>query len=444
MVDIGRENTPISAASLGARAEDRRDAGRAVARGSARRFLLLGGPFGPFFRLLARRLEQRGAEVFRVNLHAADAVNWGLRRATRFNHPHNEWPAWLARYINLHGISDVVVYGDCQFYNRTALEVARALQVERHVFELGYFRPDWVTYEKDGVNGHSSLPRDPVAILREGAELAGNVAAHEKIGAITPYHVTHTILDYFSDFLGRFAFFRYHWPYLHGPLAQATGTVLRTLRVQLARGRQKRQIADLRREARPYYLCLLQREGDSQILFHSAFGSVAGFYEAVMQDFARHAPASTLLVLKNHPLDPGVQNHGRHILRLARVLGIDSRVRFFDGGSLAELARPARGVITINSTAGISAVQFGVPTIAMGDAIYNLPGLTHQGGLQSFWRDAERPDMDLFRAFHRLVLARTQINGNYYSPRGRRIALNACADRLMQAAPAAAQAQPAR
>jgi capsular polysaccharide export protein len=402
-----------------------------LSHGHKRHFLLLGGPFGPFFHQLGRVLEARGARVFRIHLHAADAINWGVGPATRFNRPHGEWPSFLTRYLKENAITDLVVYGDCQFYNRTALGVAGILSVRRHVFELGYFRPDWITYERDGVNGHSSLPRDPAAVLREGETIAGGILAHEKVGIITPYHVFHTIADYLGDFLGRFAFFRYHWPYLHGPLAQAVGTVLRTLRVQLARGRQRRQIADLRDSGWPYYLCLLQREGDSQILFHSPFGSVAGFYEAVMQDFARNAPANTLLVFKNHPLDPGVQNHGRHIKRMARVLGIGARIRFFDGGNLADLARPARGVITINSTAGISAIQFGVPTITLGNAIYNLGGLTHQGGLAAFWREPERPDPNLFRAFQRLVHARTQINGNYYAPRGRRLALAACADRLM-------------
>ncbi|HWD28515.1 MAG TPA: capsular biosynthesis protein [Rhizomicrobium sp.] len=430
MVDIARDSAQLTAAvSLAASSRP-----IAVPRGAARRFLLLGGPFGPFFRQLAELLETRGARVLRINLHAADAVNWGWRKATRFNRPYGEWPAWLGRYLSDNGVTDLVVYGDCQFYNRTALDVARGLGVRRHVFELGYFRPDWVTYEPDGVNGHSSLPRTAAGILREAA--TAEPAPHEKIGVIMPWHVAHTMLDYFSDFLGRPAFFRYHWPYLHGPLAQAFGTVTRVLRVQLERGRQKRQIAGLRRDARPYYLCLLQREGDSQILFHSPFGSVAGFYEAVMQDFARHAPAGTLLVFKNHPLDPGVRNHGRQIARMARVLGIEERIRFFDGGNLAELARPARGVITTNSTAGIAAVQFGVPTITLGAAIYDVPGLTHQDGLATFWHDAQRPDPELFRAFHRLVLARTQINGNYYSPRGRRIVLAVCADRLM-AAPAA-------
>ena len=390
-----------------------------------RRFLLLGGPFGPFFRELAGALEARGAAVHRVNLHGAEAVNWGRRRAVRFNRPHGEWASWIARYMDDHAITDLVVYGDCQFYHRTALAEAGGLGARRHVFEHGYFRPDWITCERDGVNGFSRLPRDPAAILREAAAIDGAAAAHEKVGTITPYHVAHTMRDHVLYGLGRPAFGHYRWPYPNGAATQALGHARRALRLML---RRKRHVAP---PAAPYYLCLLQREGDSQILFHSPFASVAGFYEHVMQNFARHAAEDATLLIKNHPLDPGIHDHGRRIARFASALGLDGRVRFVDGGSLAELARPARGVVTINSTAGISTVQFGVPTIALGAAVYAMPGLTFQDGLERFWSEAARPDMTLFHAFHRLVLARTQINGNFYSPRGRRMALAPSAERLM-------------
>ncbi len=439
MADFVHENraVPVDAAPL--QVSDGRRAPESAARAPGRRFLLLGGPFGSFFGMLGDALRARGAHVFRVNLHGAEAINWGLRASVRFNRPFAEWPGWIAQYMAREGITDLVVYGDCQIYTRAALDAARRLGVVRHVFESGYFRPDWVTYEANGVNGYSGLPRDPGTIRREGGALERD-AAHEKIGTITPWHVKNAFFDYFKFALGWPLFFRYRWPYLHGQIAQAFGSTARLIRVNLGRARVRRQTEELRRQPRPYYLCLLQREGDSQILFHSGFGSVAGFYEAVMQDFVRNAPANALLVFKNHPLDPGVHNHGKRIFRLARTLNVESRVRFFDSGNLADLAKPARGVVTINSTAGISTVQFGVPTIALGDAIYNMPGLTHQGGLASFWRAAERPDVELFRAFHRLVLARTQINGNFYAPRGQRIALEACANRLMQAADVAAAA----
>ena len=39
-----------------------------------RRVLLLQGPIGPFFRRLARFLEQHGTDVFKINFNAGDAL----------------------------------------------------------------------------------------------------------------------------------------------------------------------------------------------------------------------------------------------------------------------------------------------------------------------------------------------------------------------------------
>src|SRR5262249_48698014 len=155
--------------------------------------------------------------------------------------------------------------------------------------EHGYFRPDWVTHERDGVNGYSALPRDPAAIREAAGALPGDAAAHEKVGTITPYHVAHTMLDHVLDAAGWPFFLRFRWPYTNGVVAQALGHAGRALRLLALRGHRPEP------PSAPYYLCLLQREGDSQILFHSSFASVSGFYEHVMQDFARHAPADTML-----------------------------------------------------------------------------------------------------------------------------------------------------
>jgi capsular polysaccharide export protein len=72
----------------------------------------------------------------------------------------------------------------------------------------------------------------------------------------------------------------------------------------------------------------------------------------------------------------------------------------------------------INSTAGMAALHHGVPTIACGSAIYDLPGLTYQGSLDDFWAAApgSAPDPFHFRRFRRYVIERTQLNGSFYKP----------------------------
>ena len=70
----------------------------------------------------------------------------------------------------------------------------------------------------------------------------------------------------------------------------------------------------------------------------------------------------------------------------------------------------------INSTAGMIALAHGRPMITLGAAIYDLPGLTFQGQLRDFWKNAEQPVRRLFRAFHQYRNSYNQVNGDFTSP----------------------------
>ena len=56
-------------------------------------------------------------------------------------------------------------------------------------------------------------------------------------------------------------------------------------------------------------------------------------------------------------------------------------------------------VVTINSTAGISALIHNKPLKVMGNALYDIKGLTYQGHLHQFWQADFKPDMKLFKKF---------------------------------------------
>jgi capsular polysaccharide export protein len=85
----------------------------------------------------------------------------------------------------------------------------------------------------------------------------------------------------------------------------------------------------------------------------------------------------------------------------------------------------------------------GVPVIALGRAVYTLPGMTFQGDLDDFWLEATPADPALFDAFRRVVVERTQINGGFYSKRAVALAVEGAARRLERYAPQAPAVQPA-
>ena len=126
-----------------------------------RGFLFLQGLASRFFERLGQALLARGHRVHRVNFNGGDRKFWRLPGAVDFGAREQEWPGFLERLIVDKAISDVILFGDCRPLHRAAIAVAQSRGLRVYVVEEGYFRPGWITFEEDGVNGYSALPRDP-------------------------------------------------------------------------------------------------------------------------------------------------------------------------------------------------------------------------------------------------------------------------------------------
>ena len=75
-------------------------------------------------------------------------------------------------------------------------------------------------------------------------------------------------------------------------------------------------------------------------------------------------------------------------------------------------------MVTINSSAGLEAVLSGVPVKTLGPAIYDVPGLTHQGDIDGFWSAPFQPESGLAKAFVRALTGSVQVRGTIYSRQG--------------------------
>ena len=189
-----------------------------------------------------------------------------------------------------------------------------------------------------------------------------------------------------AQILGGALFPNYAAPYVFSPLKQCAGHIRRY--VSLAFRRPENCDADLIRAKGDFFIACLQREGDAQLLRYSRYADNTAFLAAVIKSFAEQAPGASRLVVKNHPLDPGVIDLRKVALRLAREHGLEGRVDFIDGGNLAALCRASRGMVVNNSSAALSALGFHTPVKVMGDAFFDFEGLTDQ---QSHRRLLVRP-----------------------------------------------------
>ena len=180
-----------------------------------------------------------------------------------------------------------------------------------------------------------------------------------------------------------------------------------------------------------FFLFPLQLSSDYQIRIHSPFSSMMQAVDYVLASFAAHAPAEAKLLVKAHPLDSRFFGWGPVLAARARKLGLEGRLIHLNGGDLQKLAEASLGMVVVNSTSATFALARGVPVMALGKAVYALPGVTHQGRLDDFWNQPQPPDPELYDAFQRVLHARCLVRGGLASESATRILVRSAAVRLL-------------
>ena len=192
-----------------------------------RRFLFLQGLPGKSFLRLAQALEAKGYAVSRVNFNGGDQMDW-RGPATNYRGTPEAWPEALRSILINDSVSDIVLFGDCRPIHQAASSLAKSFNIAVHVFEEGYIRPDWVTLEQGGVNGHSSLPRDPDWYRAAALNLV-EVPTGPTLSQTFGRRVRETFAYYAALILlaWRYPHYRTHRP--TGPLMEGLGWVRRFL-----------------------------------------------------------------------------------------------------------------------------------------------------------------------------------------------------------------------
>lgn len=381
---------------------------------SPRRVMLLQGLMGPFFQRLGKGLRKAGHEVFKVNFNGGDKAYWRLPNGIDYRGTLAEWPESFAQLLEKHRISDVMLFGDCRDHHLAALNVCRERKVTAWVFEEGYVRPDWVTMEVGGVNGHSTLPRDPQWYRNTAAALPP-VPEHLKVPSSFRRRASEGLWYNAADVLTRWRYpgWRNHRPW--HPVVEGVGWARKLSRREERSKQGAELLARVADQDAAYYLFPLQLDSDAQIRLHSPFAGVLDALNVVLASFAKYAPGETRLVVKEHPLDNGVRDWQLETTDLAERYGIADRIDYLAWGDIEAIAERAKGMVTINSTSGTLGLARGVPVVVLGKAIYDLPDLTFQHGLDRFWTEATAPDAETFNAFRRVLIDRCLIPGGFFS-----------------------------
>jgi capsular polysaccharide export protein len=342
-------------------------------RFAGKKILLLQGPHGPFFNRVASALLAAGAlTVEKINFNGGDAFYYpsGAHAYTGGSH---EWPAYLDAFLKQNDINCIFVFGDCRSIHTAARDAANAKGVQYWVFEEGYIRPNFITLEQHGVNAHSHLPTHRADYDEwPHAKLPEEMPVPKSFGLAAKY-----AMGYFTAASLAWPMF---WRYQHHRnLTMLDG--LRWVRSYIRKAHfRAKEVADTDglqpNGTRKYFLMALQVGMDAQVVVHSPYESVADFIVDAVESFVKHAPNDVVLLIKHHPMDRGYSDYTKLIQELKQTYDLQDRLRYIHDQHLPTLLKNAEGVVTINSTVGLSALFHGTPVITMGEAIYNMEGLT--------------------------------------------------------------------
>jgi capsular polysaccharide export protein len=392
-----------------------------------RSFLFLQGPTNLLFAKVAERLRGAGHEAWRVNACVGDQIFWRGPGALAFRGRKDEWSGWLEALCQRKGISEIVLLGEKRDLHRAAIEVARARGIGVTVTDFGYRRPDWIVVERDGLNGDSRFPRDMAQIMR----IAEGMPSADVTVRYPHRPLNQALWDMAFNLSSAFV----PWPFPNfarhtkrHPLSGYLGTGWRLARSPREASRARKVLESL--AGRLYFVFAMQMEDDFSLRAYSRFPDMESAMSEALRSFTECALKDAHILFKVHPLDPGLRPWRRILDRLSRERGVEGRVHFIDGGDLDAILGGSAGLVTVNSTAGVRAIELGVPVMALGEAVYGVPGIAYVGESEEFWSGASQIDPILGDAFLRALGAAVHVRGSMYDRAGIEAAADGMAYRL--------------
>lgn len=376
--------------------------------------LFLQGPMGSFFKRMELIFKRRGAHTFKIGLNAGDQFFSNSDSYIPYRGTKKEWKSFVHDFLSKHKIDKVFLFGDCRFYQSIAIGEAISLNIDIFVFEEGYIRPDFITMERYGVNDFSHIPRDRsfyerlAFIKSDNLKVLDADTRYYRMGwSATTYYILSSLLRF------RYPYYEHHREFNF--LMEAFFGIRNAVRKYLYQITERGLLEGLLEKKKRYYFVPLQTHNDFQLRTHSHFSGTKEFIEIVIASFATYAPKETVLVIKHHPMDRGRESYARYIDKLSKKFGAEGSIIYTHDLHLPSCLKHAIGTITINSTVGISSLYHDTPTIALGNAIYDIDGLTCKGmKLDDFWHEHKKPDKELFEKFRKYLIDQTQLNGSFY------------------------------
>jgi len=210
----------------------------------------------------------------------------------------------------------ILIWNGGKFRQRVAIEIARIKGIKVYFFENGLL-PNRIVFDGKGINYENSVPRDK---------------------------------EFFQNY--------------QNDLALPTELIQRV-------GKNSKKFSGEKEKLPPKYIFIpFQVDSDTQIITHSPWlRNMRDFFNTIESIASK---TDWHFVLKEHPSSN--RNYPDLHTRASKI----DNITFANSYLTQELIQNSSAVITINSTVGVESLLFHKKVIVLGDAFYNIEGVTYR------------------------------------------------------------------
>ena len=375
--------------------------------------LFLVGPIGTFFARLSNYFEKNNVRTYKISFPLYE-YGFAKSRLIKFHQDIYLFKNYLKKIVISKEIKHIFMYGNVLIPHRQALILKEELKkeyidVNTHIFELGYLRPNFVTLENKGINYESGFIRSREFYLKQDSYKVLPIAKQHARFRIRKIWKTLTFINHCFK---SYKIVNYEHKLQPKPIYiwfQIKGFFLKYFFALSEYKLKKKCFLE-----KKFFIVILQVSTDSQLKEGSDINDNNRFIYKVIKDFAR-ANVDVNLVFKHHPRDRGYTNYYDQIKKISKEFGVKNKVFYIHDYFLSKLFQNSncKGTVLINSTVGYQSLYHSVPVKSLGITPFNITGLSDQRDLTSFFENPLDVDRLLFNKFYKYILENSQINGNF-------------------------------
>lgn len=397
---------------------------------SSERILMLQGPVGPFFDRLHSSLLKEEHKVTRILFNAGDRLFCRNKpESVNFKGNLEQWDAWFTDYLKTHAPKSVLLFGSERPIHSIARKICESQGIRVLAFEEGYFRPGYISAEYGGNNSASPFSGQMPPSEYRLADKADEAPKTPEVASF-PNNFKNMCwyggLYYFWNETFTWGQQRKLFHKQINIFKQVYCWVKNFLLGIFLKNQERRLAENLK--SFDTYVVALQLDADMQSVYASNGWKKLELINESIASFVQHAPDNAKLIFKVHPLERGHHNHSLVIRDIADRYGAKERVHIIQTGGIAQWLRNARGLITINSSCGFSAMYHQVPVLVLGKALYDSEALVYKlskaRDFDHFWSAKLKLKPQEYDRYLNWIKEKCCIEGSFYTHAGARSVAN--------------------